>query len=232
MRLGYWTIGTTLALLAFHGVAQAASLQDLEALRTKAAQFAQSEVAGLPGTKEITVGSVDPRTRLPACAQLDAFLPPGNRLWGNTMIGLQCRGPSPWTLYVPVTVKIFGAVVVPMRPLAQGSIVSGADLSTQTADLTQLPSGVILSPEHAVGKTLTASVPAGFPLRADMLKTPLIVQYGQNVKVLTRGRGFQVSAEGKALGNAGQGQIVSVRMPSGQVVSGVVKAEGIVEIAQ
>jgi flagella basal body P-ring formation protein FlgA len=48
---------------------------------------------------------------------------------------------------------------------------------------------------------------------------------------VSNGNGFSVSAEGKAIGNAGDGQIVQVRTPSGTVISGTARTGGMVEVA-
>lgn len=74
------------------------------------------------------------------------------------------------------------------------------------------------------------SIAAGRPLRADMLRQPIVIQQNQTVKLVSRGAGFQVSNEGRALTNGLEGQIVQVRLASGQVVSGVARTGGIVEI--
>jgi flagella basal body P-ring formation protein FlgA len=63
-----------------------------------------------------------------------------------------------------------------------------------------------------------------------MLRQPNIVQQNQTVKVVSRGPGFQVTNEGRALNNAQEGQVVQVRLGNGQVVSGLAKAGGVVEI--
>ncbi|MCC6828765.1 MAG: flagella basal body P-ring formation protein FlgA, partial [Novosphingobium sp.] len=43
---------------------------------------------------------------------------------------------------------------------------------------------------------------------------------------------FQVASEGKALGNAIAGQVVQVRMNSGQTVRGLAQADGTVRVGQ
>ena len=53
---------------------------------------------------------------------------------------------------------------------------------------------------------------------------------GSNVRINAVGKGFMVSSEGQALDNAAPGATVQVRMPSGQVVSGVVRNAGLVEM--
>ena len=63
----------------------------------------------------------------------------------------------------------------------------------------------------------------------DTLRSRPVVQQGQAVRLVTSGNGFSVSAEGKAIGNASDGQIVQVRTPSGSVVSGTARSGGMVE---
>jgi flagella basal body P-ring formation protein FlgA len=84
--------------------------------------------------------------------------------------------------------------------------------------------------EQAVGRAALASLAVGRPLRADMLRLPMVVQQGQSVKVVGTGSGFQVSNEGRALTSAVVGQVTQVRLNSGQILSGVVRADGTVEI--
>jgi flagellar basal body P-ring formation protein FlgA len=46
----------------------------------------------------------------------------------------------------------------------------------------------------------------------------------------TSGKGFTINAEGKALKNASLGQVVPVKVQSGQVVSGIAREDGKVEV--
>jgi flagella basal body P-ring formation protein FlgA len=89
---------------------------------------------------------------------------------------------------------------------------------------------VLLDPAHAIGKQPAMSLAAGQPLRREMLRAPAVVVQGQTVRLVTRGPGFQVSAEGRALANAQEGQLVQVRASSGSTVSGLARTGGIVEV--
>jgi flagella basal body P-ring formation protein FlgA len=93
-----------------------------------------------------------------------------------------------------------------------------------------MPAGILTDPQQAVGKTLGANLGPGQPLRQDMLRSPLVVQQGQQVKVQSSGDGFTVSTEGKALNNANDGQVAQVRTASGRTISGIARAGGIVEL--
>jgi flagella basal body P-ring formation protein FlgA len=63
-----------------------------------------------------------------------------------------------------------------------------------------------------------------------MLRQQPSVQQGQNVRLVSRGPGFQVSAEGRALNTAADGQVAQVRTSTGQTISGIARTGGVVEV--
>lgn len=204
--------------------------QDPALMRQSAEQFLKIQTAGLPGTVNVTVGQIDARTSLPACAALEAFMPNGSRVWGKTTVGIRCTTPSPWTVYISATVQIMAEYLVTAAPLAQGQLIGPNDIAKVKGDLTMLPSGIITDPAQAIGRTLASSLRTGSPLRNDILRSQQAVQQGQTVRVVSAGPGFRVSTEAKALNNATDGQVAQARTTSGQVVSGVAKTGGVVEV--
>jgi flagella basal body P-ring formation protein FlgA len=205
-------------------------LQDVGELERAAESYARAHVQQQPGRIEVRAGPLDPRTRLPRCEQLQAFLPPNARLWGASNVGLRCVQPSAWSVFVPVTVRIHAEVVVTSRPVGRGQVIAEADLARRTLDLTQQPLGLIADAQAAVGRVSVAALPAGATLRPDMLRAPFAVAQGQSVKLLFLGEGFRVSSEGRSLSNASIGQPAQVRTASGKVVKGTVQAPGVVEV--
>lgn len=199
-------------------------------IRLLVEHFLKVQSTGLPGEVSVTVGPVDSRMSLPMCAAPEAFLPNGARLWGKTSVGVRCNAPSPWTIYVQATLQVFGEYVIAAAPLAQGQVLGPNDIAKIKGDLTSLPNGIVTDDNLAVGRTLAVSLAAGTPLRSDSLRAQQAVQQGQTVRLVTSGRGFRVTAEGRALNNAAEGQIAQARTTSGQVVSGVARAGGIVEV--
>ncbi|MDN5934861.1 MAG: flagellar basal body P-ring formation protein FlgA [Nitrosospira sp.] len=237
MRITHWRLlPFSLTLIAlFTGPASASAStngkQEPRLIQEAVIHFLRTQSAGLPGKVEITPGAVDARADLPACAALEPALPPGSRPWGNTTVIVSCAAPSPWTVYVRATVKVIADYLVSARPLIQGQTLTVADVAVRGGDLTQLPPGIVTDVNQAVGKTMAGSIPLGSPLRQDMLRAQTAVKVNQNVKLVSNGRGFRVSAEGKALGNALEGQLVQVRSASGSVVSGVARAGSVVEVS-
>jgi flagellar basal body P-ring formation protein FlgA len=192
--------------------------------------FLRVQTSGLPGKATYTAGAIDPRLQLAACGAMDVFSPPGSRLWGTTSVGVRCGAPTPWTIYVSVTVRVSGPYLASAKALTAGQALTQADFTVMNGDLTQMPAGVATDASQVVGKTLVSPVAPGQPIRADLLRTPNAILSGQNVKVISEGSGFRVAADGKAVNNAAVGQVAQVRMSSGQTISGIAKADGTVEI--
>jgi flagella basal body P-ring formation protein FlgA len=208
-----------------------AGRQNVAALRTVAEQFLKTETAGLPGEVSVKVGAIDPRTALAACPAPEAFLQPGARAWGKTTVGIRCSAPSNWTLFVQAQVNVKAEYVAAALPLAQGQPIEQGQLVLVKGDIAAMPNGIVTDMAQAIGRTPTVSLAAGTPLRLDSLRSRPVVQQGQAVRLVSNGSGFSVSGEGKAIGNAGEGQVVQVRTAGGAVVSGMAKAGGMVEVA-
>jgi flagella basal body P-ring formation protein FlgA len=205
--------------------------QDGNALRAVVEQFLLAQAAGSPGEVSVKVGAVDPRTALAGCPAPEAFLNPGARAWGKTTVGVRCTAPSNWTIYIQAQVNVKADYVAAAVPLAQGQAVEGSQLMLVKGDIAAMPNGIITDMAQAIGRTPTVSLAAGTPLRLDTLRSKPVVQQNQAVRLVLNGNGFNVSAEGRAIGTAGEGQVVQVRTPSGTVVSGTAKAGGMVEVA-
>lgn len=204
--------------------------QDATRLRQSVEQFLQVQSAGLPGQATVTVGAVDPRLQLAACPVPQPFLAPGSRAWGKTTVGVRCTAPA-WTIYIQASVAVVGDYIASAVPLAQGQTISENQLITMKGDLTAMPPGIATEMAQVVGRSATLSLASGSPMRLDTLRSKPVVQQGQLVKMVSSGNGFSVSAEARAIGTAGEGQVVLVRTPAGQQISGVARAGGLVDVA-
>jgi flagella basal body P-ring formation protein FlgA len=210
-------------------LAQAGARQDGAALRKLAEGYLQAQSAGLPGKVTIKVGAVDPRLSLAACPAPEAFQQPGARPWGKTTVGVRCTAPV-WTLFLQAQVSVLADYVTAAVPLAQGQAIDAGQLATMQGDIAAMPHGIITDMAQAIGRTPTVSLPAGAPLRLDALKSKPVVQQNQAVRIVSRGENFSVSGEGKAIGNAAEGQVVQVRTPRGAIISGTARNGGVVEV--
>ncbi len=195
-------------------------------------RLVHQQMAGIPGKVSFTLGAIDARQNLPTCRSLEAFLPTGGRSMGNISVGVRCSDSSPWTIYVPVSIKVLVGVVVAARPLTPGRLIELADLEVQEADVGLLPAEVITETGLALGRFATMGVAVGQPLRRDFLRAPPVIQSGQSVTLRAHGTGFRVSAAGKAVNNAAEGQVAQVLTPSGHTVNGIARLGAIVDVQQ
>lgn len=218
------------ALAAALLASTAAAHQDPAPVRKAVEDFLRAQTQGLPGQVSYTVGNLDPDNQLAPCPAFDVSLPPGSRPWGRINVTVRCQAERGWSIFLPVHIHVVADYLITAAPLAQGQAVGNTDLSRRQGDLSDLPAGILTDERQAVGKTAAMSIAAGRPLRADMLRQPVVVQQNQTVKVVSRGPGFQVANEGHALNNGLEGQVVQVRLGNGQIVSGIARQGGIVEI--
>jgi flagella basal body P-ring formation protein FlgA len=226
---------TLLAALLGAGISSSAAAQtgrqDLATLKSTVEQFLQVQAGGLPGQVTVTVGAIDPRMSLAACPEPQAFFMPGARAWGKTTVGVRCATPSTWTVYIQANVTVVGDYIAAAAPLVQGQPIDAAQLTVLKGDLTMLPAGIATDASQVIGRSASVSLPPGTPLRLDTLRSKPVVQSGQLVRLVSSGSGFSVSAEGRAMSTAGDGQVVQVRTGNGQQITGIAKSGGMVEVA-
>lgn len=210
-----------------------AARDDNAQIRTAVENYLRSQTAGMPGQASFTVSPIENSAGRPVCPSLDVSMAPGARSIGRTTVLVRCNsganGPT-WSIYVPVQIRLVANYIAASRPLAQNQLIGASDITLQSGDLGDLPAGVLLSPDKAIGSVAAIPIPAGRPILLELLRQPPVIQAGQTVKVVSRGPGFEVTNEGRAITAAAEGKVVQVRLNSGQTVSGLARAGGIVEI--
>lgn len=194
--------------------------------------FLREQTATLPEEVRISISPLDPRLKLNDCANPIPFLTPGSKAWGNIMLGIRCTSPKPWTVYLSAQIRVFGDFMATHGAVSQGQILGANDIVKVRGELSNLAPSVIRQASMAIGKTMQSSYPAGVALKSEMFKILPVIQQGQIIKVISSGAGFSVTNEAVAMQNANEGQIVKARTMSGQMLSGIAKIDGKVEIQQ
>ncbi len=216
----------------FSGAALAQGDQRHEPIQQVAREFIAQQHVGAAGKLRIEVAALDPRLQLSACSSpLEAFLAPGSRSLGNTTVGVRCSGPRPWSVYVPVTVRLHAPVLVAARPLPGGTTIGAGDLEFAERDLAALPGGYLSSLDQAVGKTLKYPVAGGSAMNPAMLTVPRLIRRGDTVTIVAGVPGFEVRANGTALTDGGSGQVIRVRNSlTKKEIEGTVTSSGTVQV--
>jgi flagella basal body P-ring formation protein FlgA len=225
--MGFLKRLATVILAAFATAAPGQSISP-EKLRL----YLEREASASPGRVEVSVGALDPRIDLSACARLEPFVPPGTRLWGRAWMGLRCtEGPS-FTAYLPVQVQVHGPALVAARALASGASLGPADVRLEEVLLTREPPGALADLGAVADKVLTRPIAAGQMLRAEYFRAPPALSPGDAVRLVYAGAGFTVSMDGRAMGGAAEGQTVRVQTAAGKTLSGTARSGKIVQLGR
>ncbi|WP_172649475.1 flagellar basal body P-ring formation chaperone FlgA [Thiolapillus brandeum] len=177
---------------------------------------------------DIKVGRLDPRLHLHRCDhELEAYLPAGGRTMGNLTVGVRCTGSKPWSLYVPVTIKVFGDVVVTAKALPRNTALDQSLLKVARRNLAKLPQGYFVDPGKLIGMKLKRNMSAGQPLTPATVKAQTVIKRGQQVMLISGSQGVSVRMQGKALSKGALGDLIRVRnLSSKHIVEGTVTADG------
>ena len=207
-------------------------------------------LAARGATATVTVGAPDARRALAPCNQLAGFVPPGARLAGRTLVGVRCldgtgagTGAS-WQTFVAAEVRVEGSVWQSTRALRAGEPLGAGDVTVTRAvltapDLEATGRGNVAARSLAsldgrlpapIGRIVQRPVAAGRPLAASDVRDEGRIAPGDPVRVVYRGDGFAVSSEGHATGAADPGSTVSIKLSSGAVVAGTLRADHLVEL--
>ena len=171
---------------------------------------------------------VDAAMRLPACPQ-----PLQARATANTTVEVSCPQDGGWRLYVPVKVRREQLVLVLNRGVAAGETLTAADIGTVKRDTAKIAGAVLTRPDAAVGRVARRALGAGNLLSATDLVAQRVIRRGDNVALVSRRGGVEVRMAGRALGDAGEGERVSVEnLSSRRVMQGVAGSGGDVLVSR
>lgn len=212
--------------------AAAAETQSLDTIRAAARDYVIHNLDALAGDLVVEPTALDSRLRLSRCREpLEAFLPNGSIGPGNLTVGVRCTGTRPWSLYVPVAVKVMQPVAVLARAKSRGEILGPSDFIMEERDTTSLRAGHFNEPEALVGMRMRLSLAAGGVVSHRHLERPSLVKRGERVLLISGTPGFSVQMYGRALADAAAGERVRVEnSSSNRVVEGRVTPDGKVRI--
>lgn len=197
------------------------SSQSAAVVAKKVINFLSQQASHYPGSAHITVDT--PRLqRHPSCRDLQVYLPSGQRLRSRLSVGVRCLAPKPWNSRVHATLAIQGFFYVANRTLEPGETLSLDDLIPREGDILTLGRGIVVDPSQLIDQIVTQRIPAGTPITARALRSPMSVQRGQTVRTEARGPGFIATSEAQTLQQGAPGEQIRVRTPSGQVLSAIV----------
>lgn len=151
----------------------------------------------------------------------------------NTTVEVSCPDAGGWRLFVPVKVRRNQDVLVLTRGIGAGETLSAADISTARRDAARIAGAVLADPAAAIGRVARRPLQAGSLLSSSDLVVQRLIRRGDSVSLVSRRGGVEVRVAGRALGDGGENDRVSVEnLSSRKVVQGTVGPDGDVIVAR
>jgi len=219
-----------LSAIALQAKGDSHSLSDIAGTAAMAMQ-AGARAQGYEGI-DVQVRPLDARLALARCSAPLTTLPvSSSRALGAVSVGVRCAGAEPWTLYVRGEVSATQLLPVLSSTLQRGDLLGKNDIVLENRRITQDFGGIITKTEDLIGMEARRNLNAGTPLRFADLLSPVLVERGQTVSIISGGGALRVSMQGKALGSGSAGDRVLVaNLTSGTRIEGVVAPDGSVVV--
>lgn len=211
---------------------RSAELHPVSDIEQTAYEFLLAETRARYENPRVSLGSLDKRLRLQACASaLEPFVNDDRQLAGKLTVGVRCHRPVSWAVYVPAEVSVLQPVVVSARALSGDTLLTADDVEVRQVDIGKLRRGHYTDPATVLGQQLRYPVSSGAVIEERNVRPQNIVHRGQTVTILANTGGIQIRVKGKALADASKGQRVRVEnLSSERVVTGVAESPGVVKV--
>jgi flagella basal body P-ring formation protein FlgA len=206
--------------------------QSTEEIAHTAEDFLRTKLGGSGQHIGLQTGWLDPRLQMPHCSEaLSGFLRRGSKIASRTVVGVRCDGSSPWKMYVPVDVIVNESVLIAIRTLPGGHVLTADDVRVEQRDVSTMVNGYLSSPDQLIGQRLKQQLMAGRAITPSMLQADVMIHRGQSVTILVKSDSLSISMSGKALTDGAANQRIKVEnVTSKRVIEGLVRSPEHVEV--
>ena len=151
----------------------------------------------------------------------------------STTVEVSCPDAGGWRLFVPVKVRRNQAVLVLNRGIGTGETLTAADITTAQRDAARIAGAVLADPNAAIGRIARRPLQAGALLSNNDLVVQRLIKRGDNVALVSRRGSVEVRIAGRAMGDAGENERVSVEnLSSRRVMQGIATPGGDVLVSR
>ena len=122
-------------------------------------------------------------------------------------------------------------VVVPARAIERGATITESDLKTMRIPVSRLPAGMVDEMADLAGMAAKRRLRADQPVRRSEIERPKLVRRNALVTIIYEIPGLSLKAQGRAQGDAAQGQAVTVlNTRSNRTIQATVQGPGVVVV--
>lgn len=184
---------------------------------------------GIPADARIEVSNDETVRQLAACEQWH-FQTPSRAMEANFRVQVRCEQPQRWSVFLTVSVYQLSQYFVLQQAVNSQTVLTEAHFRAVSEYKLRPQPGLVADSQRIIGLKPVHAMKAGSAIRYTDLSTEPSLSRGQKVRVLARGKGFEIHQEGQLLSDAYNGELTRVQLGSRKIVNGVARSGGTVEI--
>ena len=133
--------------------------------------------------------------------------------WGvvNSQVQVRQRDRMVRSVSVRVEVEALANMVVALKQLERGAVITDADVAVQKQDIATVSGKFISDTKEIVGKQARMTIRANSPVRSDMVEKMVLIRTGQMVSIVAENEVMKVTVAGRARGTGAEGDIIMVQ---------------------
>lgn len=217
MTLLFHFLRLTLILVLGGATDATASTLSSAELRLMSEQFVENSLLPLAEKQhryDYSIGNIPPKLSFNECntdvefsLRRDIYQSP------NNTIAIQCHSQS-WQLFVPVTINIFGKIVVADTSIPKKTLIQPHHLALKEQQLNITRYANYDSIKLVVGMLAKRSIKQGSAITPSRLQPPMLVARGDQVIISAKNNIIAIQMKGEALSSGALGEQISVKNAS------------------
>lgn len=184
----------------------------------------------LPGKITYDVKKIDlSKFKFDKCQKLEVYSPSGAKLVGQITIGVKCLdqfAEKPSNVIIQAEVAQEYTYVVATTKLSKDEELTKDNIREETGNIAIFYFPVYNKIDSLLGKKTKTVILEGQAIRDSYLALPVVIEYNKDITVISKVGAASVTAVGKAMNLAYEGQKVRVKMPNGKIVNATANFDG------
>jgi len=203
-----------LTVMFFSPLEARSAIDREQEIRDVVTSFVTTRTAGMGWDvhiRRITIS--DPLKSLEGVIDYEIVAPQQWEGWGNISVTVLARqnGRVVRNVTVRIDVEALTDMVVTLRQIEYGGIITAADLSMQKREITQNSHLAARKIDAVIGKKARTTLRANQPVRADQVEKMPLIKSGQMVTIIAENSVMKISVNGMAHSSGAEGDIIRVQ---------------------
>jgi flagella basal body P-ring formation protein FlgA len=151
---------------------------------------------------------------------------------GKNTLKIECISQTPWRIFMTAQVQLFSHALVFNQPFNKGHLLKESDITLKKIELTGHRSAYLSESKHAINHVLKRRVRRGDLVSVNILSTPTLIKKGDNITIIAKNKGFQISMKGIALMAGGKNDKIKVKnIKTKKIIQGIISDSQTVRVS-